>query len=111
MRKKQSKFIDRVTQPSCRLKKDAAEIEWDETHGSGDGDAMSNFRQQLRQGLQQAADECLNNSLSRDETDREHRQQLELMDIELRKILKHSPSANAAYTKDQIEFRRRQRKR
>ena len=110
MRKKQSAFTGRVTQPSRQIEQDAAEIEWDETQGTTGGDVMDNIRRELRQGLEQVARECLRGDLSQDETNNEDRQQQGLLDIELRKALKRSPRAHDEYQKREREFQQRIKK-
>ena len=96
-------FISKLTKRSGRIERDREDIEREESDGEIVTDPLHNFRRELRRGLQDAAESCLNGG--RIEPD--ERTQYELLRYELNKALAKSPEARKQYIQRQREFQQR----
>jgi len=96
-------FISKLTKRSGRIERDREDIEREESDGEIVTDPLNDFRRELRRGLQDAADCCLNGG--RIEPD--ERTQSELLRYELGKALAKSPAARKDYLQRQRRFQQR----
>ena len=60
MEKTNNNFISKLTKRSGRIERDREDIEREESDGEIVTDPLNDFRKELRRGLQDAADSCLN---------------------------------------------------
>jgi len=88
-----------------QIERDAEDIEWEETQLSVGDDVMAAFRRDLRRGLQNLVDECLNDEVTKQEQD--ERTDYELLRYKLSKALGKSSEAHRRYIERQQEFQRR----
>ena len=103
MEKTNNNFISKLTKRSGRIERDREDIEREESDGEIVTDPLHNFRRELRRGLQDAADSCLNDG--RIEPD--ERTQYELLRYELGKALAKSPAARKDYLQRKRRFQQR----
>jgi hypothetical protein len=103
MEKTNNNFISKLTKRSERIDRDRADIEREESDGEIVTDPLNDFRKELRRGLQDAADSCLNDG--RIEPD--ERTQYELLRYELGKALAKSPAARKDYLQRKRRFQQR----
>ena len=103
MEKTNQHFISKLTKRSGRIERDREDIEREESDGEIVTDPLNNFRRELRRGLQDAAESCLNDG--RIEPD--ERTQYELLRYELGKALAKSPAARKDYLQRQRKFQQR----
>jgi hypothetical protein len=103
MEKTNNNFISKLTKRSGRIERDREDIEREESDGEIVTDPLNDFRKELRRGLQDAADSCLNDG--RIEPD--ERTQYELLRYELGKALAKSPAARKDYLQRIRRFQQR----
>ena len=105
MKQTDKRFISRLRKHNNQIERDAEDIEWEETQLSVGDDVMAAFRRELRRGLQNLVDECLNDEVTKQEQD--ERTDYELLRYKLSKALGKSSEANRRYIERQQEFQRR----
>lgn len=103
MKQTNKHFIGKLTKRSERIEQDRDDIEREESDGEIVSDPLSDFRRELRRGLQDVADSCLNDG--RIEPDM--RTQYELLRYELGKALASSSAARKDYIRRQRKFQQR----
>ena len=103
MKQTNKHFTSKLTKRSGRIEHDREDIEREENDGEISTDPLNDFRRELRRGLQDAANSCLNDG--RIEPD--ERTQYELLRYELGKALASSPAARKDYIRRQREFQQR----
>ena len=103
MEKTNNNFISKLTKRSERIEQDRDDMEREENDGEISTDPLNDFRRELRRGLQDAADSCLNDG--RIEPD--ERTQYELLRYELGKALAKSPAARKDYLQRKRRFQQR----
>ena len=103
MEKTNKHFTSKLIKRSGRIERDREDIEREESDGEIVTDPLNDFRRELRRGLQDAADSCLN--CGRIEPD--ERTQSELLRYELGKALAKSPAAREDYLQRKRRFQQR----
>ena len=105
MNDRERKFLNRIVRPNCAIEQNADEIEQSETQNSLTKDDLGKFQQDLRRGLQDVAQSCLDSSKTGSQLDSETEQ--ELLRYELGKALARSPEFRKHYITQELARRRR----
>ena len=72
MKQTDKRFISKLRKQNNQIEKMTEDIEWDEKEVSVGDDVMAAFRRELRRGLQDVVDECLNDEVTKQEQDEAH---------------------------------------
>jgi hypothetical protein len=105
MKQTDKQFINKLQKNNKRVERYAVDIEREETQDSVGRDLLADFKRELHSGLQDAADECLCDDLTWQESD--ERTQSELMRHELGRALANAPEFRKQYIQRQRDFHRR----